>query len=101
MLISLAVTLGAAKGRSGCRFASILQQNGPGLEAIRQVLEPLMDESLLEPLPLDPFVHLFWAACLEAGIYIVSAADSAVAQKEMLGTLERLITGMWLSPRLD
>lgn len=78
-----------------------IQQNGSGLEATRQVLEPLMDESEVAPLPLDPFVHLFWAVCLEAGIYIVSAADSAVAQKEMLGTLERLITAMCLSPRPD
>ena len=60
-----------------------------------------MDESEADPLPPDPFVQLFRAVCLEAGIYIVSAADSAVARKEMLGTLERLITAMWLSPRPD
>ena len=79
----------------------VVREPEPALLVLRNVLEPLMDESEVDPLPLDPFVHVFWAACLEAGIYIVNAADSAAARKEMLGTLESLITGMWLSPRLD
>ena len=83
----------------------VIREPEPALLVLRDVLEPLMDQRVerqrVDPLPLDPLVHLFWAACLEAGIYIVSAADSAVAQKEMLGTLEHLITAMWLSPRPD
>ena len=75
-----------------------LQQNGPGLEAIRQVLEPLMDESEVDPLPLDPLVHLFWAILFESHRYIARTDDTSTAQEEMRTMLLRVCTGLRQRP---
>ncbi|MCE2484450.1 MAG: hypothetical protein J4F42_02965 [Desulfurellaceae bacterium] len=42
-----------------------IQQSGVGLELIRQALEPLIAEGVLDPLPLDPLTHLVWAMFFE------------------------------------
>ena len=73
----------------------VLREPDPALLLLRQVFEPLMAEGVITPLPLDPLVHLVWATCFEAGIYIANADDNVIAQKEMVGTLERLLTGLW------
>ena len=66
----------------------------PALLLLRNVFEQLIDEGVIDPLPLDPLIHLLWATCFEAGIYIANADDGATAQKEMLATLDRILTGL-------
>ena len=71
-----------------------IQQSGLGLERIRQGLAPLIAAGLIDPLPLDPLLHLFWANCFEAGSYVAYAADPRRAQDEMLPTLLRVFDGL-------
>ena len=73
---------------------SELREPEPVLRLLRQVFAPLMDEGVIEPMPLDPFIHLVWATCFEAGIYIAQAEESAAARQEMVSTLEGLLTGL-------
>ena len=49
----------------------------------------------VSPLSLDPLTLLVWALCCEVGIYIVQAEESAAARQEIVGRLERLLTGLW------
>lgn len=68
----------------------------PALLLLRQVFASLMAEGVINPRSLDLFLRLVWAMCFEAGLYIAHAADSATARQEMVGTLERLLTGLKL-----
>ena len=72
----------------------VLREPKPALPLLRQVFEPLMAEGVIDPLPLDPLIHLVWAMCFEAGIYITHAEDSTAARQEMVGSLERLLSGL-------
>ena len=44
-----------------------IQQSGLGLERVRQGMAPLIAAGRIDPLPLDPLLHLLWANCFEAG----------------------------------
>ena len=72
----------------------VLRESKPALLLLQQMFEPLMVEGVIDPLPLDPLIHLVWAMCFEAGIYIAHAEDSAAARQEMVGSLERLLSGL-------
>ena len=74
---------------------AVIREPDPALQLLRQAFEPLMAEGVIDPPPLDPLIHLMWATCFEAGTYIASADDSAAAQQEMIGTLERVLSGLW------
>lgn len=76
---------------------NVIQEPAPALRLLRQVFEPLMDEGVIEPQPLDLFLRLVWAMCFEAGLYITHAADRVTALQEMVGILERLLTGLFRS----
>lgn len=73
----------------------VLREPKPALLILREVFEPLMAEGVIDPLPLDPLIHLVWAMCFEAGVYIAHAEDSVAARQEMISALERLLTGLW------
>ena len=73
---------------------STIQHSALGLERIRQEVAPLIAAGLLDPLPLAPLLHLFWANCFEAGSYVAYAADPRQAQDEMLPTLLRVFDGL-------
>lgn len=73
---------------------NVIQEPDSALRLLRQVFEPLMDEGVIGPQPLDLFLRLVWAMCFEAGLYIAHAADRATARQEMVGILERLLTGL-------
>ena len=74
---------------------NVTHEPDPALQLMRQVFEPLIDERVIEPQPLDLFIRLVWAMCFEAGLYITHAADRAAARQEMVGILERLLTGLF------
>ena len=74
----------------------VLRESAPVLLLLRQVFESLMAKGVTARLPLDPLVHLVWASCFAAGSYIAQAEDGDVARQEMMGTLERLFTGLEL-----
>ena len=71
-----------------------LRDHKPALLLLQQVFEPLMAEGVIDPLPLDPLIHLVWAMCFEAGVYIAQAEDSAAARQEMMGSLDSLLSGL-------
>lgn len=73
----------------------VLREPKPALLLLREVFEPLMAEGAIDRLPLDPLLHLVWAMCFEAGVYIAHARDSVAARQEMIGSLARLLTGLW------
>ena len=73
---------------------NVVQEPDPALRLLRQVFEPFMAEGVIEPRLLDLFLRLVWAMCFEAGLYIAHAADRATARQEMVGILERLLTGL-------
>ncbi len=72
----------------------VLREPRPALLLLREVFEPLMAEGVIDRLPLDPLIHLVWAMCFEAGVYIAHAEDSAAARREMISSLERLLSGL-------
>ena len=75
-----------------------IQHSGPGMELIRQMLEGLMAEGVLERLPLEPLTHLIWALCFESALHIARADDTPTAQGEMLTLLLRAFTGLRPGP---
>lgn len=75
-----------------------IQQSGPGLEALRQLMAALMDEGQFEPLPLDPLVHLFWAILFESHRYIARTDDTSTAQEEMRTMLLCVCNGLRQRP---
>ncbi len=66
----------------------------PALRLIGQVFEQLMDEGLIDRMPIDPLAYMFWSIGFQAGIYIAQADDSAAAQAEMTGILDRVVSGL-------
>ena len=71
-----------------------MQQSGPGLEFTRQAFTALVDAGLLEPVPLEPLVHLLWGAFFQVAFYIASADDVPTAQAEGLTVLLRVLDGL-------
>ena len=73
---------------------NVVQEPDFALRLLRQVFEPLINEGVIGPQPLDLFLRLVWAMCFEAGLYIAHAADRTTTRQEMVGILERLLTGL-------
>ncbi len=71
-----------------------MQKGSPGVRLLREVLEGLMAEDLIEEMPVEPLTRLLWAASYEAGVYLTQADDKAVAQAEMTSCLVRLVEGL-------
>ena len=69
-------------------------RTGPGLELARQAFAVLASAGLLDPLPLDPLVHLLWAMFFEAGRHLAHADDTPRAQEEILTMLLRVFDGL-------
>ena len=80
-------------GPSVLDWASI-QKTGPGMALLREVLGPLMDEGVIERVPLDPLAHLLWGTFFEAGVYIAHADDVDKAREETTNLLTRLLAGL-------
>ena len=57
-------------------------------------MAPLIAAGWIDPLPLDPLLHLLWANCFEAGSYVAYADDPLRAREEMLTTLLRVFEGL-------
>lgn len=66
----------------------------PALQLLGQVFGLLMDEGLMDRMPIKPLAYMFWSICFQAGIYIAQADDTAAAQAEMASTLERVLSGL-------
>ena len=73
---------------------SCVRQGPPGPQFLRPVLEQLVAEGVLKPLPLAPLCRLVWAACFEAALHIAQPETSVVDQEDMTATLMGLIGGL-------
>ncbi|MCE2484926.1 MAG: TetR/AcrR family transcriptional regulator [Desulfurellaceae bacterium] len=71
-----------------------LHRTGPWLGLLRQLFAPLLATGVIAPLPLNPLIHLVWAALYEAGNYVAYAADPRRAQAEMRTLLLRALDGL-------
>lgn len=78
-----------------------VQKSGPGLTLIRDGLRRLMDENVIEKMPLDPLSYVTWGTFFEAGTYIAHADDVATAREEMTMVLIRLLAGLRIPAPLD
>ena len=65
-----------------------------GLGLVRQTLQIVMDEGLLEQQPGEPLAHLLFGALTEAAIYIARADDVHAAREEMGQSVEQLLSGL-------
>ena len=72
----------------------VVQRSGPGLTLLRKVLGQLMDEGIIERMPLDPLAYVLWGTFFEAGVYIAHTDDVAAAQEETTKLLIRLLAGL-------
>ena len=72
----------------------VVQRSGPGLTLLRKVLGQLMDEGIIERMPLDPLAYVLWGTFFEAGVYIAHADDVAASQEETSKLLVRLLAGL-------
>ena len=66
----------------------------PDKQFLRSVFTQLRAEGLIDPLLLDPCVHLVWAMCSGAASYIAQAEERAVAQRDMRAVLVQLMAGL-------
>ena len=78
-----------------------VQKSGPDLTLIREGLRRLMEEGIIEKIPLDPLAHVTWGTFFEAGTYIAHADDVATAKEEMTKVLIRLLAGLRVPVPLD
>ena len=72
----------------------VVQRSGPGLALLRKVLGQLMDEGIIERMPLAPLAYVLWGTFFEAGVYIAHADDVAASQEETSKLLVRLLAGL-------
>ncbi len=72
----------------------VVQRDSPGLRFLQHVGAQLIDEGVIEEIPLDPLAHTLWVTFFGAGMYIANAEDSATAQEEIVDVLIRLISGL-------
>ncbi len=72
----------------------VVQKSGPGLNLLRKVLGQLMDEGIIERMPLDPLAYVLWGTFFEAGVYIANADDTSATQEETTRLLVRLLAGL-------
>ena len=72
----------------------VVQKSGPGLALLRKVLGQLMDEGLIEKMPIDPLAYVLWGTFFEAGVYIANADDIPAAREETAELLVRLLAGL-------
>ena len=71
-----------------------VQKTGPGLALLRELLGQLMDEGLIEKMPIDPLAYMLWGMFFEAGVYIAQADDPTTSQQEVAALLVRLMAGL-------
>ena len=72
----------------------VVQKSGPGLALLQKVLARLMDEGIIERMPVDPLAHVLWGTFFEAGVYIANAHDVTAAQEETTQLLIRILAGL-------
>ena len=72
----------------------VVQKSGPRLALLRKVLGQLMDEGLIEKMPIDPLAYVLWGTFFEAGVYIANADDIPAAREETAELLVRLLAGL-------
>jgi len=72
----------------------VVQKSGPGLALLRKILGQLMDEGLIEKMPIDPLAYVLWGTFFEAGGYIANADDIPAAREETAELLVRLLAGL-------
>lgn len=61
---------------------------------MRNTLGRLMNEGLIEKMPLEPLAYVLWGTFFEAGVYIAHAENSATAQEETAELLVRILAGL-------
>ncbi len=71
-----------------------VRRRAPDFRFLHTVLARLRAEGVIQPLPLDPCVHVVWAMCATAARYIAQAQKRTVARQEMTVTLGRLLDGL-------
>ena len=72
----------------------VVQKSGPGLTLLQKALGRLMEEGIIEKMPLNPLSYVLWGTFFEAGVYIAHADDVAAAQEETTKLLIRLLAGL-------
>ena len=70
------------------------RRQSPDFQFLHAVFVQLRSEGVLQPLPLDPCIHLVRAICFEAARSIAQAEERAVAQRDMTAALRRLLDGL-------
>ncbi len=76
---------------------SDVRRQAPDLQFLRTVFAQLLAEGLIQPLPLDPCVHLVRAICSKAARYIAQAEEKAGGRQDMTAALRRLLDGLHTS----
>ena len=72
----------------------VVQKSGPGLALLRKILGQLMDEGLIEKMPINPLAYVLWGTFFEAGVYVANADDISAAREEAAELLVRLLAGL-------
>ena len=54
----------------------------PGLALLRKILGQLMDEGIIERMPISPLAYVLWGTFFEAGVYIANADDVTTAGRK-------------------
>lgn len=64
------------------------------MRLLREVLEALLTEQIIKPLPLEALTHLLSGAMNEASLWIAQASDPEAALNEAQTTLTALLNGL-------
>ena len=75
-------------------WSSSERRREPAFALLRDILEPLMAEGVIERMPLNALVRQLWALFFQAAVDIAQTEESALALHERLVVLRRILHGL-------
>ena len=70
------------------------QRRAPAIALIRDLIAPLMATGVIERLPLDTLARQIWALFFNAAVDIAQAEEGALALREQLAVMRRILSGL-------
>ena len=70
------------------------QRRAPAIALIRDLIAPLMATGIIERLPLDTLARQIWALFFNAAVDIAQAEEGALALREQLAVMRRILSGL-------
>ena len=70
------------------------QRRAPAIALLREIFAPLMAAGVIEQLPLDALLRQLWALFFNAAVDIAQAEEGALALRDRVIVLRRILSGL-------